>query len=87
MPFVFGFVEARSYDRRVYDEQMLLERWRKDIVVSDYPDDLAERARKENRPDLALTDDEWKVLRRRLVCDGIEGPRTQALRNLKRRIF
>lgn len=80
MPFPsFGFTEAKGYDDRVHDEQILLERWRKEMIVSDYLSDLKGSG--------ALNDDEWKTMRRKLACDGLEGPNTQALRNIKRRIW
>lgn len=79
MPFPpFGFVEAKNYDRRIYEEQLLLERWRKDMIVSDHIADL--------KGDRALTDEEWKTMRRKLACDGLDGPGTKALRSVKQKI-
>jgi len=59
---------------RIGREQRALERWRKEMIVSDL---LSAQA---------LNEIEWSCMRRRIVNDGLDGHHTNTVRKLKQRI-
>lgn len=69
-----GFRSAKSFDQAIYDEQILLERWRSATLADN-------RLRTQ-----WLSDGEWGAMQHSIVPDGLEGPHTALIRNLKQRI-